>query len=158
MDGCHEQNGDSNPLVMRQDLHDMITAISASRNQMDGQLKALKEETLHGQEEVTEKAVKRARRESKYQFKRKGNREEFVFNEYFADRMEAAKQQLIPSQHGGVSTAATKKAVQAIEEGPSLIKERQKLIKLADRSDTGWLMVAEYQENELAEDSDHEKG
>ena len=49
--------------------------------------------------------------------------------------------------------------VKAIEEGLALIEERQKLTKLADHSDTGWLMVAEYmyQQDELAEDSDDEK-
>ena len=128
---------------------------------MDGQLKALKEEMLCGQEEVTEKAVKRARREREYPFKRKGKWEQFVFNDSIADKLEFAKQQLNPAQHGGastsVSTLATEKAVQAIEEGLALIEDRQKLIKLADRSDTGWLMVAEYQEDELAEDSDDEK-
>ena len=157
MDETHDENGDGNPPVTRQDLHDLIAAINASRTQMDGQLKALKEEMLRGQEEVTEKAVKRARREREYRFKRRGNCEQFTFNEAIANKMESAKEQLISAQRGVTSTAATEKAVKASEEGLALIEERQKLIKLANHSDTGWLMFAEYQEDELAEDIDDEK-
>ena len=47
--------------------------------------------------------------------------------------------------------------MQAIEENLAFIQDRQKLIKLANHSDTGWLMVAEYQDDELAEDTDDEK-
>ena len=38
-----------------------------------------------------------------------------------------------------------------------LLAERQKLIKIADRSDHGWGVVAEYTADELADDSDDEK-
>lgn len=47
--------------------------------------------------------------------------------------------------------------MKVIEEGLPLIEEKQKMIKLADRSETGWLMDAEYQEDKFAEDSDDEK-
>ena len=38
-----------------------------------------------------------------------------------------------------------------------LIERRQKLIKLADKSEAGWLAVDEYESDELAEDSADEK-
>ena len=38
-----------------------------------------------------------------------------------------------------------------------LLAERQKLIKIADRSEYGWGVVAEYTADELADDSDDEK-
>jgi hypothetical protein len=38
-----------------------------------------------------------------------------------------------------------------------LMKNRQKLIKLADSFDAGWRVVDEYVSNPLAEDSDDEK-
>ena len=101
------QNDGGNPPVTRKDLHNLIAAINASRTQMDGQLKALKEEMLRGQEEVTEKAVKRARREREYPFKRKGNREQFVFNDSIADKLEFTKQQLNPAQRGSALTSAS---------------------------------------------------
>ena len=48
----------------------------------------------------------------------------------------------------------TEKAVKAIEEDLSIVEEGQELIELADRSDTSWVMVAKFHEDELAEDSD----
>ena len=38
-----------------------------------------------------------------------------------------------------------------------MIKESQKLIKIADRSECGWSTVEEYVEDELADNSDYEK-
>jgi hypothetical protein len=38
-----------------------------------------------------------------------------------------------------------------------LLEERQKMIRLADRSEYGWDVVSEYQSDELAIDSDDEK-
>ncbi len=49
------------------------------------------------------------------------------------------------------------KARQTIKEGRQLLEERQKMIRLADRSDYGWELVSEYEADELADDSDDEK-
>ena len=100
---------------------------------------------------MTEKAIKRARREHEHQFKRKGTLEQFVFNESIVDKIKSAKHQLILAQHGGTSTATTEKMVQVIKERLAFTEEGQELIKLADRSDTSWLVVADYQEDELVE-------
>ena len=48
----------------------------------------------------------------------------------------------------------TKKTIENIIQQ---IQKRQKLIKLADKSEAGWLVVEEYEQEELAEDSDDEK-
>ena len=44
-----------------------------------------------------------------------------------------------------------------VEEGQCLIKKRQKLIKLADRSKDGWQVVQEYKSEDLASNSEDEK-
>ena len=44
-----------------------------------------------------------------------------------------------------------------IAEGIKLLNERQKLIKIADSSPLGWKVVAEYQANPIADDSEDEK-
>ena len=44
-----------------------------------------------------------------------------------------------------------------VAEGRQFIKKRQKLIKLADRSKDGWLVVQEYESDELASNSEDEK-
>ena len=48
-------------------------------------------------------------------------------------------------------------AVQRIEEGMNLVKNRMKLIKVADRSQYGWSTVEEYEQNDLASDLKDEK-
>ena len=49
------------------------------------------------------------------------------------------------------------RAQEALEKGTHLLAERQKLIKIADRSANGWGVVAEYTADELADDSEDEK-
>ena len=39
----------------------------------------------------------------------------------------------------------------------AIIKKRQKLIKIADKSKDGWLVVEEYESDDLASDTDDEK-
>ena len=52
---------------------------------------------------------------------------------------------------------AIEKAATAVEEGEKMITERNKVIRIADRNEYGWATVAEYEDDELAEDSDDEK-
>ena len=49
------------------------------------------------------------------------------------------------------------KATQEMEAGEALLLNRQKMIKLADRSELGWSVVEEYEADELADSSEDEK-
>ena len=49
------------------------------------------------------------------------------------------------------------KATQEMEAGEALLLNRQKMIKLADRSELGWSVVEEYEADELADNSEDEK-
>ena len=49
------------------------------------------------------------------------------------------------------------KAKESLQQGIDDINERQKLIKIPDRSENGWLTAQEYQTDDLAENSDDEK-
>ena len=49
------------------------------------------------------------------------------------------------------------RARETLNKGRKLLAERQKLIRIADRSDHGWGVVAEYTADELADDSGDEK-
>ena len=44
-----------------------------------------------------------------------------------------------------------------MEAGEALLVNRQKMIKLADRSELGWSVVEEYEADELADNSEDEK-
>ena len=52
---------------------------------------------------------------------------------------------------------SVKRAKTSVQEGKSLIQQRQKMLKLADSSELGWKVVTEYQTNPLASDSDDER-
>ena len=45
----------------------------------------------------------------------------------------------------------------SIYEGKDILQHRQKLVKLADKSEVGWKLVDEYESHELADDSEDEK-
>ena len=101
------------------------------------------------------KALKRARYEKPYEYKRKGNQEQAAFN---AKVDEAVAEAELHIEEAGPSTApALERAKEALKKGRQFLAERQKLIKVADRSEHGWGVVQEYTANELAEDSGDEK-
>ena len=82
-------------------------------------------------------------------YRKKSNEEQFKASEKVLGAMEDAKYNL----EGGNLEAAKS----AVDQGISLVKERHKLILLADKSQYGWKTVQEYLQHELAEDSDDEK-
>ena len=91
------------------------------------------------------------RLDSKPTFKKQGHEKQFLFNELVweqFDVIDSALKQTLPT---------VEKACAAIQKGECLIDIRQKNIKIADRSEHGWATVAEYEEDELADNSDDEK-
>ena len=118
-------------------------------------------------DEVAELAAKKPRIDrTALEFKSKGNEDQFVFNEGLEDRLIDSSKHLkklteaIPAALPDpleASTGAMTKAKKSLDEGMALIAHRQKLIKLADRSEHGWKVVKEYESDVLAENEDDEK-
>ena len=107
------------------------------------------------QEASCEKLAKKIRKEKSYSFKRKGHEIQHDFNEKVKETLETAVEALSEENvRDPDKVAATKKA---IDEGIEMLERRQKLIKLADRSEYGWRTVEEYEEDDLTKDSDDEK-
>ena len=81
--------------------------------------------------------------------KRKSHEVQFCFNEEVASKSAAVKcaaRESLPTVDREIATA---------EEGENVISKRNKLIiRIADRSEYGWDAVEEYQDDELAADSD----
>ena len=90
-----------------------------------------------------------------YAFKRKGNEEQAEFNAKVDETAAEAEAELMEA--GTSAAPALQRALDAVRKGRQLMAERQKLIKIADRSEHGWGVVAEYTTDELAEGSDDEK-
>ena len=81
------------------------------------------------------------------EFKCKGNRKQFEFN---AELDEILSRILY-------SADKAEKVEQLANEAKTTIKKRQKLIKTADKSKDGWLVVEEYESDDLASETDDEK-
>ena len=63
---------------------------------------------------------------------------------------------LVISSTIGPVLSALQQAKAAVEESMTLLMDRQKAIRLADRSELGWAVINDYGEDELAEDSEDE--
>ena len=112
------------------------------------------------QEETSHKLARSSGRRDAYSFKRKGNENQFRFNQDVEDafaEVSAGLKKVNPDQLNERGKLGLEKAMEAAEGGTSLIAHRQKLLKLADRSEWGWAVVEEYVEDDLAENSGDEK-
>ena len=108
------------------------------------------------QEDATERAVKRLRRDKPYKFRRKDHEEQYRFNLGIADHVAAATTQLDKIQPASEKDKATiDKARKELEEGACAPAERQKHITIADQSEHSWETVAAYIGNDLAANEDN---
>ena len=131
----------------------LMAAIKSSETRLDQKLAEFKSDVQQAQEEAATKAANRVRREKPFEFKKKAHEEQAIFNEKVEDAVKEAQAALSSVE----DSPALQRAQEALEKGARLLSERQKLIKIADRSVNGWSVVAEYTADELADDSEDEK-
>ena len=133
----------------------LLAAFQLTQERIDCRFTEFLYEVWQGQEEAAAKALKCVRREKPYTFQRKGNEEQAAFNDKVDETIAEAQAEL--KQDSG-STPALQRAHDTLATGRKLLAEHQKLIRMiADRSEYGWGVVAEYTADELADDSDDEK-
>ena len=84
-------------------------------------------------------------------FKYKANAKQFLHNAEVADLVGQVIKQLQKENPNHVQ------ALEFASRALASIQKRQKLIKLADKSEAGWLAVDEYESDELADDSEDDK-
>lgn len=142
------------------DLQKIMNAIADTNRAFEEKFTQLKQDVKKGQEETVERLSKKTRREKSFEFSKKGNRFQHEFNDTVAETLEDAQIDIDTLKGSGAAGSASKpfqSLEESIKKGQDLIAERQKLIKLADRSEFGWGVVSEYQSDELAVDDDDEK-
>ena len=130
----------------------VLDSISALSSSFDAKLAEFKEQLMEEQKMENDRLTKKLKLEKKFEFRRKGNEIQHAFNEgvkAVVDEVAA-----ILDKH---PATGLERAKEALKEGMQLIDERQKLIKIADRSESGWLTAQEYETDEIADDSDDEK-
>ena len=162
----------------------MAAQFNVMMNTLQQMMSSFRAELRRDQEETVEKAAKRARLAKEITFRRKGNEKQYRFNELVQDKLSVTALRIeeastnavaltpavtpsstpsptssaaLGSSMSGPLMSALQQAKAAVEEGTALLKDRQKAIRLVDRSELGWAVVNEYGEDELAEDSDDEK-
>ena len=129
-----------------------------SQQQITAKLDRLEQDVATGQEETLQLVAKRLKRDPEYQFHRKGNEKQIVFNKAVNDSIQSAANLLEKVKPmGAQDTAMLKSAKEQLQQGTKTISERQKLIRLADRSEYGWQLVEAYQRDELADNEKDEK-
>ena len=107
------------------------------------QIQNLQTNLLTAQAELSSRIVAESQADT-YAFKKKGNEQQFKFNQTVIKKTHAALRAL-----EGTNIAQAK---EELAEGMALLQNRQKLIKLADKSEFGWATVQEYIDDELADD------
>ena len=133
----------------------LMEAITASQTRMDERFAEFRTEVRQGQEDAAAKALKRARYEKLYEFKRKRNEEQVSYNAKLDETVAEVEAEL--AEAGTSAAPALQRAMDAVKQSRRLIAERQKLLKIADRSEYGLGVVAEYTTDEVAEGSNDEK-
>ena len=131
----------------------MEALIKANNDNLLASFKGLLEQTVsqikRSDEESAEsqmKEIKRLKFNESHKFKKKANEDQFKFNQKLSEMLDSAK--------SAAENLQLEKVKTSLEEGETLISERQKHILLADKSDYGW---DEYKKHSLADDSDDEK-
>ena len=90
-----------------------------------------KEEVRQGQEEAMVRALNRARTDKPYTFKKKDNEEQATFNFKVQESLREVETELESAEKALVID----RAKEALEKGLQLLADRQKLIRIADRSE-----------------------
>ena len=138
-----DEDSSSSPSIPS-DLHAILEAqknviLSAVNTQIQG----LQSNLLKAQSDLASQIASEVQPET-YVFKKRGNEQQFNFNRKVIKRSSAAVKDL---ESGNIG-----KAKEELNEGISLLNNRQKIVKLADKSEFGWATVQEYVCDDLADD------
>ena len=86
---------------------------------------------------------------SDYKFKRKSNEEQFKVNKKVMEKIDDCDRSLKESE--------IQQAKENLAEASNILKQRQKVIRIADESEMGWKDVDEYIQSEVASDEEDQK-
>ena len=118
-------------------------------NCVDSKLQDLKRSISEDQEDCVRSVVKKVKEDQSISWKKVGNEKEFKFNDSLETKFDSAI--------AAIDKKKLDKAKQELQEGKKLLAERQKLIKLADRSECGWAIVSAYLADDLTDTPDDER-
>ena len=146
-DWTRKEDEDTNATVTKAEFNRLLAAMEGVQDQ----IQTMKRELSTEREAANESLTKRIRLDRGLVFKKKQYEKQYCFNEEVREKISSATNSL------DSAPPAVERAKEALKEGERLLVARQKAIRIADRSEFGWATVDEYEEDELAENSDDEK-
>ena len=149
MDARQVQNSISEE-VNRAVSHQQSELLSSLQDMIDSRLSAFQQNIQHISASQISKIEDNLNEH--YVFRKKGNENQYKHEARVLTKLKEAKEHLTSGNIDGLESAKS-----SIAEGIELVKNRQKVIKLADSSQLGWKVVQEYQANPIADDSEDEK-
>ena len=122
-----------------------------SQEEVSRKLSQLESDVMASQDSAAQRICKKMKREWAPEFKKKGHERQYQFIEQVKDHVEAASGLLSRMKPADEREDATvKAAMEELSQGAKVLAARQKLIRIADRSDLGWQVVEAYESDELA--------
>ena len=122
-----------------------------NQEEMSRKLLQLENDVRTSQEDASQRLAKKIRREKLPEFRKKGHEKQYFFIEEIKDRVETASGLLVKIKPADErDTALMEAASEELEAGSKALLARQKLIRMADRSELGWQVVNAYESDELA--------
>ena len=92
---------------------------------------------------------KKIKEDTELSFRFKGNKKQFQFNEEILAKVETLEKHIIKGK--------TDSAIDKVSDIRKELNKRNKLIRMADKSQAGWACVEEYLSDELASDSEDDR-
>ena len=101
-----------------------VQAIEASQNRMEEKFVHFQAEVRQGQEEAAAKALKRAKYDKPYAYRRKGDEAQAMFNTKVDEALAQAKSDLADVPSSPATTSAFRRVLESVQKDRALLEER----------------------------------
>ena len=149
---------------MEEKLNNLIRSVATlteyqrtSQQELNEKLKKLEADVTASQQDATERAIKRAKQDHPYEFRKKSHQEQYLFNAEVAERVEMATRKLQKLAPAGEKEKIVEETLEELKEGTNAIAERQKHIRIADQSEFHWWTVEAYESAGIADNKEDAK-